>query len=125
MTASLELQKAINTALAVTGVDVYDHRPEAAVSYPMFIIGDDSQGGNTVKTGEQVTVMAMVTVFSDYTGAKEAKELLQAVRDNCLAMALDTYQIVGARVADSRTRYNTEDGLYQGNIIIQYSLVKQ
>ena len=124
MTASLELQKAINTALTAHGYTVYDFRPDLSAQYPFILIGDDTQKDLDVKNADHIEVTSTIMAFDDYKGNLHIKNILQDIREHCLNLILTTYSILSAKVIHSSTSYDSTAQCNQGVIEILYKLLR-
>lgn len=78
---SWALQQAIWARLDTEiATPVYDHVPEGS-PYPYVVIGDEAAGKLDTLTDDHSERFITLTVFSDYEGQKEVKQILQALRD--------------------------------------------
>ncbi|BER92689.1 DUF3168 domain-containing protein [Atrimonas thermophila] len=73
------LQKAIYQRLvSQLSYPVYDSVPDGA-TFPYIVIGEDIGSDYSTKDFHGGDVVATIHIFSDYKGAKEAKEIADAV----------------------------------------------
>ena len=124
MEASLKLQAELLKKLKQSGYRVYDYRPKKA-QYPFILIGDDRQSDLDVKNGDYTNVTSTMTVFSNYNGQKEAKEILEQIRQVCYLIDPPTYKVVGATVQEMFTVWDEENLLNQGVITVRFKLIKR
>lgn len=124
MEASLLLQAEFLKQLELLGFKVFDFLPPKTTKYPFIIIGDDRQSSLGVKNGDYVDINSTLTVFSDYQGLKEVKQILEQIKNVGVALTLQGWGIVGATVTDSFTTSDTEEQVTQGIIEIKFRALK-
>lgn len=122
--ASLEIQSALYTKIKALGYNVFDVPPTKETAYPIVIIGDDRQSDLEVKNGKYINIMATVSVFSTYVGKKEAKTILEQIKNIGLGLKGSTYKVVGAVVNDSFVLRDDENKVTQGVIEFNFKLIK-
>ena len=94
--AEWPIQKAIYSRLTTGGggatpltCSVYDDVPSTPVAFPYAVLGMDDQGEWRTKTWNGREVVATVDIWSDYDGAKEAKDLVNVAVKALTASELD------------------------------------